>query len=274
MYPVNDTSFNIDGLVKEIANPKGLFPIVITVTKISRIKRVVWSDFDRSIECFSVGVEGTPHNSEHPYRVMGIEIYGSRNWSEVAEHVGIKSKAQCINHYNATICMNSPFFPLLDLSHVMKKSREELLAMAKELKKEVPMLGEVTVEEESPFQSESQVHIYIYIYIILCILGLNAVGTGPVLGAVKKTSNKIQINDEAKAEGGQEYWREKAWLSGVEKPFMMEFSGYNFKRQVFEIEYDNDAEELLADMEFKDSDTNTEREIKLRVLHPEKQLRA
>nr|XP_048328467.1 transcriptional adapter ADA2-like [Ziziphus jujuba var. spinosa] len=164
--------------VKEIANPKGLFPIVITVTKISRIKRVVWSDFDRSIECFSVGVEGTPHNSEHPYRVMdnlafslicpawnadeeslleGIEIYGSRNWSEVAEHVGIKSKAQCINHYNATICMNSPFFPLLDLSHVMKKSREELLAMAKELKKEVPMLGEVTVEEESPFQSESQI---------------------------------------------------------------------------------------------------------------------
>lgn len=48
---------------------------------------------------------------------------------------------------------------------------------------------------------------------------------------------------------------------------MTELSGYNFKRQEFEIEYDNDAEQLLADMEFKDTDTKTERELKLRVLH-------
>lgn len=48
---------------------------------------------------------------------------------------------------------------------------------------------------------------------------------------------------------------------------MTELSGYNFKRQEFEIEYDNDAEQLLADMEFKDTDTKAERELKLRVLH-------
>lgn len=58
----------------------------------------------------------------------------------------------------------------------------------------------------------------------------------------------------------------KPRISGDEGPSITELSGYNFKRQEFEIEYDNDAEQLLADMEFKDSDTDAERELKLRVL--------
>lgn len=58
----------------------------------------------------------------------------------------------------------------------------------------------------------------------------------------------------------------KLRISGEEGPSMTELSGYNFKRQEFEIEYDNDAEQLLADMEFKDTDTNAEHELKLQVL--------
>ncbi|GFZ05218.1 similar to ADA2 2B [Actinidia rufa] len=118
-----------------------------------RIKCVVCPDFDLCMECFSVGAEVTPHKSNHSYRVMdnlsfplicsdwnadeeillleGIEMYGLGNWNEVAEHVGTKNKTQCIDHYNV-IYMNSPCFPLPDMSHVMGKNREELLAMAKE----------------------------------------------------------------------------------------------------------------------------------------------
>lgn len=59
----------------------------------------------------------------------------------------------------------------------------------------------------------------------------------------------------------------KLRTSGDERPSMKELSGYNFKRQEFEIEYDNDAEHLLADMEFNKNDTDAERELKLRVLH-------
>jgi transcriptional adapter 2-alpha len=47
---------------------------------------------------------------------------------------------------------------------------------------------------------------------------------------------------------------------------MTELSGYNFKRQEFEIEYDNDAEQVLADMEFKGTDSDADHELKLRVL--------
>ncbi|KAL5575844.1 hypothetical protein UlMin_017543 [Ulmus minor] len=55
-------------------------------------------------------------------------------------------------------------------------------------------------------------------------------------------------------------------ISGNEGPSLLELSGYNPKRQEFDIEYDNDAEQLLADMEFKDTDTEDEHELKLRVL--------
>ena len=58
----------------------------------------------------------------------------------------------------------------------------------------------------------------------------------------------------------------KPRMSGDEGPSMKELSGYNSKRQEFEIEYDNDAEQLLADMEFKGTDSDAERELKLRVL--------
>ncbi|XP_042373361.1 transcriptional adapter ADA2-like [Zingiber officinale] len=117
-----------------------------------RIKCTKCPDFDLCVECFSVGAEVTQHKSNHPYRVMdnlsfplicpdwnadeeillleGIEMYGLGNWAEVAEHVGTKSKAQCIDHYT-TSYLNSPCYPLPDMSHVNGKNRKELLAMAK-----------------------------------------------------------------------------------------------------------------------------------------------
>lgn len=52
----------------------------------------------------------------------------------------------------------------------------------------------------------------------------------------------------------------------VEAPSLLDSSGYNPKRQEFDPEYDNDAEHSLADMEFKETDTEEERELKLRVL--------
>ncbi|MBA0837758.1 hypothetical protein Goarm_009887, partial [Gossypium armourianum] len=269
-----------------------------------RIKCAVCPDFDLCVECFSVGAEITPHKCNHPYRVMdnlsfplicpdwnadeeillleAIEMYGFGNWAEVAEHVGTKSKSQCIDHYNA-IYMNSPCFPLPDLSHVMGKSREELLAMAKGnglVKKEFTTHGELTLKQESPagakvkyetprkedpaHQNSSSLTGEIGSHID------SRSGGNTFLGAGKKTSNMAQIKDGIKVEEPQadrSIGEKKPRVFTEEEPSMTELSGYNFKRQEFEIEYDNDAEQLLADMEFKDTDTKAERELKLRVLH-------
>lgn len=269
-----------------------------------RIKCAVCPDFDLCVECFSVGAEITPHKCNHPYRVMdnlsfplicpdwnadeeillleAIEMYGFGNWAEVAEHVGTKSKSQCIDHCNA-IYMNSPCFPLPDLSHVMGKSREELLAMAKGnglVKKEFTTHGELTLKQESPagakvkyetprkedpaHQSSSSLTGEIGSHID------SRSGGNTFLVAGKKTSNMAQIKDGIKVEEPQadrSIGEKKPRVFTEEEPSMTELSGYNFKRQEFEIEYDNDAEQLLADMEFKDTDTKAERELKLRVLH-------
>ncbi|XP_050238438.1 transcriptional adapter ADA2-like isoform X2 [Mercurialis annua] len=268
-----------------------------------RIKCAVCPDFDLCVECFSVGAEVTPHKSSHSYKVMdnlsfplicpdwnadeeillleGIEMYGFGNWNEVAEHVGTKSKSRCIDHYNA-IYVNSPCFPLPDMSHVVGKSRDELLAMAKgysEIKKEFPAVGDLTIKEESALsarvKSESHEKQNIACQSLSGIKTefgscMSSSSGNNVSDSVKKASNKVQINDSKKVEESQvdrSIGEKKLRISEDKQPSLAELSGYNFKRQEFELEYDNDAEQLLADMEFKDTDTAAEHDLKLRVLH-------
>ncbi|XWS12953.1 hypothetical protein CRYUN_Cryun37aG0134100 [Craigia yunnanensis] len=263
-----------------------------------RIKCAMCPDFDLCIECFSVGAEVKPHKSNHSYRVMdnlsfplicpdwnaddemllleGIEMYGLGNWAEVVEHVGTKSKEKCINHYS-NVYMKSTFFPLPDMSHVVGKNRKELLAMAKghvEDKKGSSMFGEHPVKEESPF-SPSRVKVEGSSSGRL-LSALNAdVESGvrsscTASAAVKKASNMAQVKDgNVKMEDPQidrNFGGKKPNSLGNDGPSLVELSGYNPKRQEFDPEYDNDAEQLLAEMEFKDTDTEEERELKLRVL--------
>ncbi|XP_058211174.1 transcriptional adapter ADA2-like isoform X1 [Rhododendron vialii] len=258
-----------------------------------RIKCVTCPDYDLCVECFSVGAEVTPHKSNHPYRVMdnlsfplicpdwnadeeillleGIEMYGFGNWTEVAEHVGTKSKMQCIDHYNA-IYMNSPCFPLPDMSHVMGKNREELLAMAKEhgeVRKGIPMLGELTVKEEPPLSATARVKVEDQRKEgstgrpSSSLTSEVGTGTGVSNGTAKDAYDGVKMEDSHE---DRSIGEKKPRISGDEGPSMAELSGYNAKRQEFEVEYDNDAEQLLADMEFKEMDTEAERELKLRVL--------
>lgn len=273
-----------------------------------RIKCVMCSDFDLCVECFSVGAEVHPHKSNHPYRVMdnllfplicpewnadeeillleGIEMYGLGNWAEVAEHVGTKSKARCIEHYN-TIYMNSPSFPLPDMSHVIGKSREELLAMAKEyaeISKGTPTCGE---ENGAKTESPSSARTKLEDQRKECPAGhsssnissgtvINEVGSGEgssyantSAGALKGVSSIVPSkdgHDNIKVED-RSIGEKKPRIFGEKGPSMKELSGYNSKRQEFEVEYDNDAEQLLADMEFKDTDSNGDHDLKLRVLH-------
>ncbi|XP_026448037.1 transcriptional adapter ADA2-like isoform X1 [Papaver somniferum] len=269
-----------------------------------RIKCVKCPDFDLCIECFSVGAEVTPHKSNHPYRVMdnlsfplicpdwnadeeillleGIEMYGLGNWAEIAEHVGTKSKALCIDHFT-TAYMNSPCFPLPDMSHVVGKNRKELLAMAKghnEVKKVTatgfPTFGDFTLKEDSPF-SPSRVKIEGQSPSSLTAASDDS-GTGfssinrASAGAVKKASSMAQIKETAdlvKVEDShvdRSIGGKKPIPAREEGPSMTELSGYNAKRHEFEPEYDNDAEQSLAEMEFKGTDTEAECELKLRVL--------
>lgn len=255
-----------------------------------RIKCGVCSDFDLCIECFSVGAEVHPHKSGHRYRVMdilsfplicpewnadeemllleGIEMYGMCNWAEVAEHVGTKTKEACIEHYRNAY-LNSPHFPIPDMTHVVGKNRNELLAMAKGHFDD--KRGELQLKEESLF-SPSRVKVE------------DSYKSGPsgrlpstslaenFSGAKVKASNMAHIKDQGdllKMEdhmSGRSFGGNKPKSAKIEAPSLPDSGGYNAKRQEFDPEYDNDAEQLLADMEFKETDTEEEHDLKLRVL--------
>ncbi|KAF7803858.1 transcriptional adapter ADA2b [Senna tora] len=282
-----------------------------------RIKCAMCPDFDLCIECFSVGAEVTPHKSNHPYRVMdnlcfplicpdwnaddeillleGIEMYGMGNWAEVAEHVGTKNKEACIEHYR-NVYLDSPFFPLPDMSHVVGKNRKELLAMAKgqgEDKKVVNgtgiSVGDFSLKEESPF-SPSRVKVedsHKAGPTGRLLSGLNSdvdSGTSGIshtaAPANQRASNAtwgkdgpglskmegVRVFLTAETSDDRNFGGKKSSSSNNEGPSLLQLSGYNPKRQEFDPEYDNDAEQLLAEMEFKDTDSEVERELMLRVL--------
>ncbi|XP_019176988.1 PREDICTED: transcriptional adapter ADA2b isoform X2 [Ipomoea nil] len=253
-----------------------------------RIKCAVCSDFDLCIECFSVGAEVQPHKSNHPYRVMdilsfplicpdwnadeemllleGIEMYGIGKWAEVGEHVGTKTKDACIEHYRSAY-LNSPYFPLPDMTHVVGRNREELLAMSKE--NGFVSLGELARKNELPY-SPSRVKLEDSNRSGSSGRLTSASNTGTA--GIKKPSKKVLTKDQTDSVKLEDnvsalnFGSKKPKLSKDEGPSLMEISGYNPKRHEFDPEYDNDAEQLLADMEFKDADTEEERELKLRVL--------
>ncbi|KAL5987946.1 Transcriptional adapter ada2 [Asimina triloba] len=282
------------GEVKEQVMERGLRITAITATKTS---------LERFDSLAFPLITPDWYADEEILLLEGIEMYGLGNWAEVAEHVGTKSKAHCIDHYT-TVYLNSPCYPLPDMSHVVGKNRKELLAMAKahgELKKGFPGAGESTPKEDSPF-SLSRVKIEepptgrspasltaVSSESNMCMVPSNKDGDSGdsklsaiagsstnvgSAGAGKKASNMAQA-DGIKVEGvssaddsqiDRSIGGKKPRYTGDEGPSMTELSGYNPKRQEFDPEYDNDAEQLLAEMEFKETDTEAERELKLRVL--------
>ncbi|KAG6549158.1 hypothetical protein Mapa_009384 [Marchantia paleacea] len=285
-----------------------------------RIRCAKCTDFDLCLECLSVGVEPHPHKGSHPYQVIenlafplihpdwnadeelllleGVESYGVGNWAEVAEHVGTKNKTLCYNHY-MTHYMESPFSPLPDMTHVVGKSKAELLSMAKlqlENKKHAPSLVDpIRTIKQEPTSSPSRIKIEDVKELTegRSPSGLSLLGSkdgklegdqgegnsGAPMSTAKKTAAGGQVRENLDV--GVSVTTDDGHSNrsiGGKKPKLLaednkssatnpESSGYVAKRHEFDPEYDNDADLLLADMEFKDNDSETDRELKLRILH-------
>ncbi|KAH7530044.1 hypothetical protein JRO89_XSUnG0027300 [Xanthoceras sorbifolium] len=232
-FPVMPTStVTSTETVKEQAKGKGLYTTAIIATRTSPGKSVSSVRYVLILTCVRSASLWEPSCAslvlyEEILLLEGIDMYGF-HWEEVVKHVGTKTKEQCIDHYT-NVYLKSPVFPLPDMSHVAGKDRKDLLA---EDKKGASMFAGLSLKEKSTFSPSTYLFIFWH------------------ADPQQQRSSKGKKKVSSKAEG----------------PSLAERSGYNSKRHEFDQEYDNDAEQMLAEIEFKDTDTADERELKLRMI--------
>lgn len=210
-----------------------------------------------------------PHVPSHAYRVIehvrqplfderwgadeelllleAIEMFGFGNWSDIAEHVSTKTKTECEQHYNA-VYLSSATAPLPDLSTALT-SKAHVKA---EDSAPQPAAGQVKAEGDT---------------------AANAASTTSAAGSADSKDQKptpASSSSTAAAPSSSAKPGKPASLPVASKPKpksgLGHLVGYIPNRGDFDQEYENDAELLLADMEFKDEDTKWEKELKLKVL--------
>uniref|UniRef100_A0A6A7G625 Transcriptional adapter ADA2 isoform X1 n=1 Tax=Hirondellea gigas TaxID=1518452 RepID=A0A6A7G625_9CRUS len=244
------------------------------ITSEVRIKCADCKDFDLCVNCFSMGVSVPPHENSHRYRVMehvtgsifdkdwgadeelllleGIEMFGLGNWADVADHVGTKTKMRCENHFTKDY-LESRTAPLpiavLDEPKSSKgkgkgtpSTEKEEKSTVKPGKEEVMM--DTSNDDDDDKNSESR---------------KNSVSSASSLNLSRYPSLNLSRPDRPR----------QLPRSAIHPSLMDQASLLSFlpERGDFDTEYDNDAEKTIADMDFKETDTEYERKLKLKVLH-------
>ena len=219
------------------------------ISHVVRIKCAECSEMNLCVECFCVGVEPHPHQACHAYHVVddlsfplftldwgadeeqllleAIEMYGLGNWSEVAEHVGAKTKAQCHKHY-FDVYVHSPAAPLPDMSKVLGKAYERVSEEDEKDKKGEKLAKNASKKNDGPDDDENE--------------NEDDPPAATALASFARPGDERHLGNVA------------------------ELTGYNVKRDEFDPEYDIDAELPLAEMEFRDTDTDLDKQLKLRML--------
>jgi len=227
-----------------------------------RIKCSVCVDFDLCVECFSVGVEVTPHANDHAYQVMdrvnfplfdeeweaeeelllleAIAKYGLGNWEDVADHVGTKQLHECREHYFA-VYIDPPTGPLPDTAHTLtsaatlqarKREADERAQSAARKKRNKKVVRDTNAVQESSKTLPGQRP------------------ASPPVGVPGGAASSAAAGNAAYASA----------------PVSLDLAGFMPLRHEFETEFFNDAEEIISPLTFDDDDTSEEREAKFRLL--------
>lgn len=209
---------------------------------------------DLCLECFQSGHHIAPHEPDHAYRVVhnvkaplwsedwgadeelllleALEMFGMGNWSDVADHVGSKTKSQCETHYDEVYTSTPQLLP---------DPNKALTRRSHHTKQEGDGEGGVKIEGGKDAKNAAAA----------------AVGSSSSAVALPASSSSTAVKPLAKAH---------AVTKPKPKSGLGHLVGYTPNRGDFDTEYENDAELVLADMEFKEEDTKWERDLKLKVL--------
>jgi len=211
------------------------------VTKQMRIKCAECSDFDLCLSCFSAGREVFDHKKTHRYRVIehvaspildpdwgadeevlfieGICMFGLGNWVDIAEHVGTKSKMRCEQHFQVHFAL-SKLAPLPLYPEKIHAAPATLSSGSAE---------SVSKAFDPSWYKKRRRSSVVY-------NSLGPVTENSLAAAADPNPSSRKKNDGPAA-----------------------LVGYQPLRGDFDVEFDNDFEKIICDMEFRDDDTALER---------------
>ena len=246
------------------------------------------------LPCFASGVEMGRHDRSHGYHVLSnltlpvlgepwgadeeillvesIRLFGLGNWADVSDHVGTKSPDDCESHYVSVFLSAPP--PDGEKVAVGHFSRTNAMTATSLSAVGLPDVASATgkcgchrsgtpargsspadgTERRRRARDSSET----------CrpgplgqaggprddFRGANSSGGGPSQGA-KAVGVHSQPQDEASGEPGS----------------IPSLAGFLPLRGDFDVEHDNDAELILADMEFSEREHRAERRLKLQIVH-------
>ncbi|CBZ55501.1 hypothetical protein NCLIV_059260 [Neospora caninum Liverpool] len=229
------------------------------ISNVCRIRCAECEDFDLCVACFCMGaeVEGKPHKNSHRYipigknafpllrhnwtadeelRLLeGVSKYGFGNWNDVAELVNsvaltAKTAAECDQHY-AEVYLNSRTSPLPDTS-VLLLGKDGGPLKQEDVQEAAKSRG---AQDDAKAKEEDK--------------------------EGETVENRGDEDDASRPAGGVA----PPSRAGTAKP-THSIVGYWPLRGDFDVEYDNDAELILADMEFKEDEAVQERYLKLQII--------
>ncbi|CAI5981516.1 unnamed protein product [Closterium sp. NIES-64] len=200
-----------------------------------------------------------------------LEMYGMGNWGEIAEHVGSKSKTQCHDHYLYDYLL-SPTGPL-PVSVLTERGIMNSKAQCNDHYLYVYLLTPQPLPDLSRLRTEADTE------------GTKAAMEEQEAAEADLTRLRTQADTEA-AKAAMEEQEAAETAARAQEAVLFNVpavkpesgskadeaaapitSGYNTKRNEFDPEYDNEAEAPLAELEFKESDSSVDRQLKIKMLH-------
>jgi len=235
------------------------------ITMAIHIKCAECACIELCLDCFARGEELDTHKNTHSYYVKenvntpifeydwgadeelalleAIKKYGYGNWEGVGSNVSTKTAAQCASHY-LRVYLQGPHSPRPDPAFdlINKKQTSEVTNHSGQASSSPkPSTKPTTTSSHKDTKAKNQ-------------------KTTEASGVTGAKNNSKNVGAGAKNWGGKIVPKNKTHLTLAHQV------GYLMERGDFEVEWDNDAEDILADMEFTPQDSQEDINLKLKVL--------
>lgn len=246
-------------------------------------------------DCFAVGVELYPHENSHSYRVRdclevpmfmkdwsaleelqmlkGIEKYGMGNWLTISKEVftGNRTPKQLEEHYfEFYMGIHGVCLPPQTMMNGVAVCTESFRDTNHEVHNESLFSNDKATSEKDLKHFDDELHNILGTSVIPKMDAIESYTPANVDVFHTSIINGYSLNEPVVRDIGKELGVKAKEKSDIRERIAQlpgsDLPGFMPLREDFDVEYENEAEEMLADMDFSPDDHPSEVELKLQVI--------